>query len=106
MDDAVAMGLVERVSDLSRQHHRVVRVERSTGEPRLQRFSFEKLQDEVVSVPVASHIVDGADVRVIELRDGPGFALEPIAKLRIGRQGFRQDFEGDGAIEPRVPCAR
>ena len=35
-------------------------------------------------------------MRIIERRDGTGFALEAIAEF------FGGDFDGDGAVEPRI----
>ena len=43
-----------------------------------------------------------ADVRVIERRDGVGFAFETRAAVRIARKFFAQDLDGDDAIEPGV----
>src|SRR4030095_12768164 len=37
-----------------------------------------------------------------ELREGARFAVKPITKLRIGREGFRQDLDRDGAIQTSV----
>ena len=39
---------------------------------------------------------------MIELRDGPGLAIEALPELRIGSERFRQDLDGDRPIEPRV----
>ena len=41
-------------------------------------------------------------MRVIELRDGLRFALEPDFELRVVREFRGQDFDRDAAIEPRV----
>ena len=46
--------------------------------------------------------VDRADVRVIETRDCPSFAIEAVAELRIGGQARRQHVDRDGTIEARV----
>jgi hypothetical protein len=37
-----------------------------------------------------------------ELRDRARLTVEPIAELRISREGFGQDLDRDGAIEARV----
>ncbi len=55
------------------------------------------------SVPVLlADVVERADVRMVELRDRAGFAVEPLAELRISGEGFGQDLDGDDAIEARV----
>jgi hypothetical protein len=40
-----------------------------------------------------------------QLGDRPCLAVEPLAELRIGGELLRQDFDGDGPIEPRVARA-
>ena len=37
-----------------------------------------------------------------ELRDRAGLAVEALAELRIGGEGFGKNLDRDGAIEPRV----
>ena len=39
---------------------------------------------------------------MIELRDGPGLAIEPETELRILRERGGQYLDGDGTIQPRV----
>ena len=47
-------------------------------------------------------VVERADVRMIELRDGAGFAIEALAELRVGREQRRENLDRDRTIEPRV----
>lgn len=46
------------------------------------------------------HIVQRADVRMRQLGDRPRFAIEAVTEPRIGSQEFRQDLDGDRAVEP------
>jgi len=39
----------------------------------------------------------------MRVNQGAGFALEPIAELRIGGEPFGEYFDRDRAIQPRVP---
>ncbi len=39
---------------------------------------------------------------MIELRDGAGFAIEPVPELRVAGQRRRKDLDRDCALEPRV----
>ncbi len=41
-------------------------------------------------------------MRMCELRDRAGLAIEAFAELRIGRERLRKDLDRDRAIEPRV----
>jgi len=47
-------------------------------------------------------VVEGADVRMCELRDRASLTIEAFAELRIGRECLRKDFDRDRAIKPRV----
>ena len=49
-----------------------------------------------------AHVIERADVGVIEGADRLGLALETLAAIRIRRRFIRQDLDGDGAIEPAV----
>ena len=52
---------------------------------------------------VLADVVERADVRMLEARDVPRFALEPLAPARHRRpDAGRQHLDGDEAIEPRV----
>ena len=44
---------------------------------------------------VGADVVEGADVRIIERRDGAGFAFEALAEL------LGTDLDSDGAVEAR-----
>ena len=54
---------------------------------------------------VIADVVQRADVRMRELRDGTRLAVEPFANRRIRRELRRQNFDGDGAVqaESRAP---
>ena len=55
------------------------------------------------AVPSCSpDVVQRADVRMSELRDGARFAVEPFAELRIGGERVGQDLDRDRAVEARV----
>ena len=51
---------------------------------------------------LTADVVERADVRVVERGDRAGFALEPLAELRVAGEVRRQDLDRDGAIETRV----
>jgi hypothetical protein len=48
------------------------------------------------------HVVQGADIRVRELRDRTGFAIEPLTELRIGGEHIWEDLDCDRTVESRV----
>ena len=44
-------------------------------------------------------LVDGENVRMIEIGDGPGLADKALHPLRIGSDFGRQQFDGNRAIQ-------
>ena len=102
MDDRVSMCLVERVGDLNRVPKRLVERQCAFLQAFSQRLPFEVLHDEVVDAVLLTNIMERADMRVIQRRDGAGFALEAFAELRIRCNVRGQDFDRDGAIEASV----
>ena len=103
MDDAVAMGLLESVRNLTPIADRLVDRQRAPLEPCRQRLALEQLHDEVVAVALAADVVDGADVGVVQARDGLGFALETRPSFLVARQLLGQDLDRDVSLEASVP---
>jgi len=68
-------------------------------QPCLERFPFEVLHDDERGAVLVADVVQGADVRMIELRGRAGFAVEALAELRISGERRREDLDRDGAIE-------
>jgi hypothetical protein len=60
------------------------------------------LHHQKVDALVAADVVEGADVGMIQRRDGPRLALEPITRSPVVGHTCRQHFDRDGTIEPRV----
>ena len=50
--------------------------------------------DEVVNPVLLTHIVERADVRVVQATDGIGLALEAFPALRVGGEMLGEDFGG------------
>ena len=71
----------------------------------LECLAVQKLEDEIVDALVVTDIVKGADVRVVELRDRAGLALEALAQPGITVKQVWQDFDCDGPIQPGVAGA-
>ena len=105
MNDAVAMRLVEGVSNLDGILHGRGDRERTAHQPIRQRFALEQRHDNEVDAVLVAHVVERADMRVRERRDRTCFALKALAKPGIVRRLLRKDFERDGPIQPRVARA-
>jgi hypothetical protein len=87
MDDARAVGGVERIADLASVLQDVVELEWA-----LERFSLDVLHHQIVRADV----VQRADVRMIEGGDRTRFALEPVRERRL------QNLDRDRAIQARI----
>src|SRR5216684_3604318 len=70
----------------------LLRRERCLLEPMGQRFAFQVLHDEIVDTVLVADVVESADVRMTEARNGPGLALEALARLRIAGKMFGKNF--------------
>ena len=106
MSDPLAVGAVERVRDLNRAADRLVERERALLQSLRNRLTLQILHYEVVRSVLVANVKQRANMRMAERRDRTRFAFEPITKLRISREGFRQDLDRDGAIESLVSRAR
>ena len=102
VDDPRLMGLVQRIGNLDRMPQRALQRQRTFRERRRERLAIEVLHDEIGDAVLLADVVQRADMRVIELRNRPCLAVEPVTKLRIGRQRFREDLDGDGPVETRI----
>ena len=102
MDDAVPVRGGERVADLDADAQRLVDRHRSPRQPRGQGLALQELHHEKRGAPVVAHVVERADVRMVDARERPRLALESVAGLPVSHQFIRQDLDGYRPIEPRV----
>ncbi len=100
MRDAAAVRVIEGVSDLTSVPQHVSDGERSTGDPVGECLALEVLHDEKLDAIVVAEVEEPADVRMAELRDRTGLALESCRSRGACPGG--KDLDGDGAIEARI----
>ena len=96
-----ALSRASAISDAVTQ--RLLERQRAVGQSIRQRLALQVLHDEVLGLAFPSHVIERADVRVRELRDGLGLPLEALPHLR-GREMLRQDLHRHGPIQTRIPC--
>ena len=77
---------------------------RGRGKPRPykslpQRLPFQELHGDEGLALVPSDLVDRADIGVVQSRGRPGLALKPLQCLMVLGEPFRQELEGDKAVE-------
>ena len=102
MDDSEAMGGGKRVGNFDRDRQGLVERQRSFLESRGERLAFQILHHQEVDTVLVTHVVERADVRMGERRDGLRLAVETRAELRIGGERARQHLQRDRTIETRV----
>ena len=68
----------------------------------LQRLAIEQLHHHELLAVVGADVVERADVRVIEVRDDPRFALEALDRVGVGVRFVGQELDRDLPAEPRV----
>ena len=102
VNNACAMRLIEGVGDLRGDRDRQLERERAALETAGECFAFEVLEDEKIGATVATEIVKGTDVRMIQRRDGARLAFEAFAQLGGCCHIQRKDLDGNCSIESRV----
>ena len=102
MDDAVAVRLVERVRDLGCDLRRLIQRQRAFLEASGERLPIQAWHDQKMRAVGFADVVDAADVRMLERRDGARLALEARAEVRVAGDFGREDLDRDAAIEPCV----
>ena len=102
MNDPLPMRLVQGIRDLDAVAQRLLERQRASRESIGQGLALEVLHDEVLGLAFPSHVIERADVRVRELRDGSRFPLEALTVLRGGAL-LRQDLDRHGPVQARVP---
>ena len=98
------MRLGERVGDPDPVAQRLIERDGALREASRKGFPLEVLHDEEIHSAVTAHVEDVADMGMTECRECSRFAFEPLTPDRIFGVGGRQDLDGDGPLETRVPC--
>ena len=79
--DAMPVGERDSVGERGRVQQRVGHWQRALQQPTGQRFALEIFHDEELHVILESHVVERADVRVVQRGDRPHLALEALAAM-------------------------
>ena len=100
--DPRTMRLVESVGDLNRVLERFFERQCASRQPLRQAFALEIFHDENVDFVLGVELEEGADVWVVQRRNGLGLALEPLTSLGTFGQMLGEDFDRDDAVEAGV----
>ena len=102
MNDPGPMRFVERVGDLHAVFERLFKRQRAALESRRERLAFQVLHHQVFDVSFAPHVVQRANVRMVETGDQARFTLEPFAGFRTLRSPGEQNLDSDNPAETRI----
>ena len=105
MHDAGPVRFLERIADLHAALQRLFQGQRPFLQPRFQSLALHILHHQVGGPILAAHVVQHANVRMIQGRNDAGFPLEALPGLGIVRKMRGQDLDGDGALQTRVAGA-
>jgi hypothetical protein len=97
-----AMRLVQRIRGLHPVLQHLLKRPRSFLQPLSKGFSLHALHHQVIDPILTPNVMQHADVRMIQARDGFGFALEALLANRIRRELRWQNLDCHGALEARV----
>ena len=109
MNDTVAMGIVERRTDLHHDLHRVRQREGLATQQQIgERTPLDVLHDDERSALGLAHVVNGDDRRMREPAGRHGFLMKALlqadARLVEGNQLRAEDLHGHQAIELGIVC--
>ena len=102
MHDPLPVRLVQRIRNVDGDSQRLIQRQRALLQPLGQRLPVEILHDQEVDPVLVADVMEGADVRVVQRRDGFGFSLESLLEIRISRNVLGQHLDGDGAVQAGV----
>src|SRR5206468_1681130 len=107
--DALRMRRRQAARDLCGVLDRLARRDWTLGESAAEGGALEQLADDVgESAAVGlgrADVVDGHDIRVVELPRGPRLALEALQAVLVRGKCAGEDLYRDVPLEPRVPGA-
>ncbi len=105
MDYATSMGFVQRIRNLRAEFQYLLQRQRAFFQSFGQRLSLYAFHHQVVHAILAAHVVQHANVRMIQTRNSSCFTLEALLPDGIGRKLSRNNLDRNCSIQPRVPRA-
>jgi hypothetical protein len=99
VEDPLPVSGVQSVGDLDPELQDLRCRKRSSGEALPERLALEKLHGDEGTSFLLVHIVDRADVRMVQGGRGTRFAPHPLHRLAVFRKVFRQELQGNEAVQ-------
>jgi hypothetical protein len=105
VDDALLVGGLERIRNLSGNQERFGDRNRTLCDSVGERRPVDELHDERRCGACLLETVNRGDVRMIQRGEDFGFAPEPAEALDIRRELIRKHFDGDSPLQIRIAGA-
>src|SRR6266852_2301101 len=105
MNDSFTVGSLQRTGDLSSQLEHLLYRQRLAIHVLLERLAFEQLHDKELLPLVFSHVVNRADMRIVQRGCRVCFALEALLRTGFSGETRRQNLDSDVSFETRVAGA-
>ncbi len=102
MHDAFSVCLVQGVGDLDRILEQLLDGKLSVFQSLCEGLAFDVFHDQVVDAVLFAHVVEHANVRMIQAGHRPGLALETLVEIHSLSQMFGKNLDGDGAVQTGV----
>ncbi len=96
------MGRRQTLRDLKAQGDQFAGVDRPSSQKFSKALPRAEFHDDERPFFELSHIVDRADVGMIQMRCRPGFLLEPAPGGRVRQQTLGQELDGDRPAEANI----
>ncbi len=96
------MRLVQGVRNLRGVAQQLLERQRAFLQALGERLAFQVLQHEVVPALVCADVVEDADVSVLQIGDGAGFAVEALAGFLVSGEVRSEHLERNQAVQARV----
>ena len=103
MHHAAEMRSIERIRNLHPVLENLLQRQRPFFQPLRQRLSFDALHHQITDAVLTAHIVQHANVRMVQAGNGFRFALKSLLAHRIGGKLSWQNLHRHIALQPRIP---
>ena len=90
VDDTLSMGLVEGRGDFNGNPQKLLSGQRALLQPLRQRLSFQVLHHQKIKSLLSANVMERADIRMIQIRDGPGFPLKAFPQDPLAPTGVAE----------------
>ena len=102
VNDALGVRRLERVRDLDGQLDKHIHLQGVLADALLESLPLQQFHGDEIAAVGLPDLIDGADVRVIQGRGGPGLALEALQRRRVFFQLSGQELQSDVPAEVEV----